>query len=191
MFRARDTRARRSQARSMDGQWSTGGGWRIVSIVSPAVFRVFTAVRLEEQVRSVGGRRTEPLAPLLRRFPLSWLGCGVIRRCYSWLTGCWNLSTRGLGDRRISLGNAVRCWDHLDMISKCGEGGFGQGGGEVGVGRRRCCSCSFSFSYVLLEEVHCFINNNNFSIFDVEIDLKTFTNFLFLSYCVLVRKNRS
>lgn len=76
------------------------------------------------------------------------------------------------------------------MISKCGEGGFGQGGGEVGVGRRRCCSCSFSFSYVLLEEVHCFINNNNFSIL-IEIDLKTFTNFLFLSYCVLVRKNRS
>lgn len=109
VFRARDTRARRSQARSMDGQWSTGGGWRIVSTVSPAVFRVFTAVRLEEQVRSVGGRRTEPLAPLLCRFPLSWLGCGVIRRCYSWLTGCWNLSTRGLGDRRISLGNAVRC----------------------------------------------------------------------------------
>lgn len=75
------------------------------------------------------------------------------------------------------------------MISKCGEGGFGQGGGEVGVGRR-CCSCSFSFSYVLLEEVHCFINNNNFSIL-IEIDLKTFTNFLFLSYRVLVRKNRS
>lgn len=50
------------------------------------------------------------------------------------------------------------------MISKCGEGGFGQGGGEVGVGRRRCCSCSFSFSYVLLEKICCFINNNNFSI---------------------------
>ena len=51
----------------MGGQWSTGGGWRIVSTVSPAVFRVFTAGRLEEQVRSVGGLSDRPLAPLLLR----------------------------------------------------------------------------------------------------------------------------
>lgn len=95
--------------RSMDGQWSTGGGgWRIVSTVSPAVFRLFTAVHGGAGAFCWGSSNRAPRLLLPRpsssafRFP----GCGVIRRCYSWLTGCWNLSTAAALVVQ-SLGNAV------------------------------------------------------------------------------------
>lgn len=113
VFRARDTRARRWQV----VQW-TDNGQPVAA--GGALYRQFhrqffgcSRPSTEEQVRSVGGRRTEPLAssspPLLPRPSSSafrFPGCGVIRRCYSWLTGCWNLSTAAALVVQ-SLGNAV------------------------------------------------------------------------------------
>lgn len=56
----------------------------------------------------------------------------------------------------LSLGNAVRCWDHLDMISKCGECGWVWEEKKLVV-EEGDVGYRFSFAYVLLEEVRCFI----------------------------------
>lgn len=118
--------------RSMDGQWSTGGGgWRIVSTVSPAVFRLFTAVHGGAGAFCWGSSNRAPRLLLPRpsssafRFP----GCGVIRRCYSWLTGCWNLSTR-----RPWSSNLLATQFHAEilLISYQEECGWAWKGEEVG-----------------------------------------------------------
>lgn len=77
------------------------------------------------------------------RFP----GCGVIRRCYSWLTGCWNLSTR-----RPWSSNLLATQFHAEILlisyqEECGWA-WKERGEEVG----GCCLCIFSFLEELLDQ---------------------------------------
>lgn len=89
----------------------------------------------------------------------------------------------------LSLGNAVRCWDHLDMISKCGVGGFGRR--RSWWSRKEMLFMDFLLRmYFLKKYVALSVQANNNFLILIEIDLdigilgnKTFTNFLFLSYC--------